>query len=593
MLLHALNELYDRLAGDPDYSIAPPGWSVQKVTFRVVLHPSGVLSGIESVVRSVDGRDRPRLLSVPGKAKPSGSGINPGFLWDNPQYMLGFKSDDSNPERTAECFIAFRDRHLAREDQIDSRAFSAVCRFLESWEPKAAAGYQALTDASVSGFGVFQIIGEQYVHEDAAIREWWDSRFAARPDGPEGQCLVTGVHGELARLHPKIKGVAGAQSSGATIVGFNEPAYESYGKSQSFNAPVSRPVATRYVKALNSLLDGPMRTKHRTLLGNTTVAFWTEKPSATEDIFLRFVAEGSTAVEEEGEQDAGLLQKLSAFLDALRVGREAYATVDSNPAGTRYWLLGLSPNAARISVRFLHQGTIADLLTALRRHHQDIGIVRRPATGGWSGDAEFPPTWLLLNQAAREKKDIPPLLEGTLLNAVITGAPYPAGLYAAVLRRIAADRSITYPRACVIKGYLNRNLNREVSMSLDVERSDPPYRLGRLFAALEKTQRDALGEGLNKTIRDSFYSSASATPGSVFPRLLRTYQHHLSKLEGGFRVNREKLVQEILAPLSTFPSHLGLADQGLFAIGYYHQTRDFYTRNDEKNELASTVQEES
>ncbi len=118
-------------------------------------------------------------------------------------------------------------------------------------------------------------------------------------------------------------------------------------------------------------------------------------------------------------------------------------------------------------------------------------------------------------------------------------------------------------------------------MALDPERSDPAYRLGRLFAALEKTQKDALGGNLNTTIRDSFYSSASATPGTVFPRLLRTYQHHLAKLEGGMRVNRERLVQEILAPMDTFPAHLSLQGQGLFALGYYHQTRDFYTKRAE------------
>ena len=158
------------------------------------------------------------------------------------------------------------------------------------------------------------------------------------------------------------------------------------------------------------------------------------------------------------------------------------------------------------------------------------------------------------------------------------------GLYAAVIRRIGADTTINYARACVIKGYLNRNLSKEVSMSLDPERHDPAYRLGRLFAALEKTQKDALGEGLNTTIRDSSYGAASSTPGTIFPRLLRTYQHHLAKLEGGRKVNREKLVQEIMAPLGTFPAHLNLPDQGLFAVGYYHQTREFYTKREDARE---------
>lgn len=579
MILQSLNELYDRLERDPDYLIARPGWSIQKVTFRVVLTPTGGLSGMEDVRRTVDGRLRPRMLVVPGAAKPSGSGINPGFLWDNSQYMLGFKLDDPKPERTRDAFAAFQDRHLGYESDVDSETYSAVCRFLENWDPANASEDPVLTDAATTGFGVFQILGQEgFVHEDDPVREWWNVQVRARPEGPIGQCLVTGNQTHLARLHPKIKGVIGAQSAGATIVGFNEDAYESYGKSQSFNAPVGEDVAARYVKALNALLDGPMRKKHRASLGSTTLAFWTDRPTVTEDIFLRFLSYGSTPPEKYETQDEALRQKLDTFLGQLRVGLEAFSDLDERADTRRFSLLALASNAARISVRFFHQDTVANLLTALRRHHDDIQIARHPPSGTWRGDPEFPPTWLLLRQTARDSKDIPPLLEGPLLQAVVAGTPYPSGLFSAVMRRIAADRTIGYARACVIKGYLNRNLNRKVSVNLDLNRSDPPYRLGRLFAALEKTQKDALGEGLNKTIRDSFYGSASATPGSVFPRLLRTYQHHLAKLDGGFRVNRERLVQEILAPLSAFPGHLNLSDQGLFAIGYYHQTRDFYTK---------------
>lgn len=576
MILESLNALYDRLEGDEDYLIAPPGWSVQKVTFRVVLAPDGRLSGIEDVRREVSGRLRPRFLSVPGAAKSSGSGLNPCFLWDNSQYMLGFKVDDPKPDRTAEAHAAFRERHLATEAEIDATSYSAVCRFLEGWDPGEASKFPALEDATATGFGVFQILGEpHYVHSHPAVRAWWAMHMDEADDASVGQCLVTGTRGPLARLHPKIKGVAGAQSAGGTIVGFNEEAYESYGKSQSYNAPVSIDVATRYVKALNAMLDGPMREKHRLTLGSTTVAFWTDRPSAAEDIFLRFLSEGSDIATGEGSQDEGLRQKVAAFLEALRVGQEAFGALAPDH-DKRFYVLGLGPNAARISVRFFHEGTIAELLSALRAHHADIRIVR--SRTGPAGDPEFPPTWLLLRQTGRESKDIPPMLEGPLMRAILTGARYPDALFGAVMRRITADRRIDYVRASIIKGYLKRNLNEEASVSLDTNRLDPPYRLGRLFAALEKTQQDALGGNLNKTIRDAFYSSASATPGSVFPRLMRTYQHHLAKLEGGFRVNREKLVQEILDPLGSFPSHLNLPAQGLFAIGYYHQTRAFYMK---------------
>ena len=583
MILHSLDTLYDRLRNDPIYQVAPSGYSLQKVSFKVVLTPTGALLAIQDAREPSRGTLRPKQILVPGHAKSSGSGLNPCLLWDNSGYMLGYKADDKNPQRTRQSFSAFRKKHVALEAEIGASVFSALCRFLEGWDPAAAQEHPVLADAARTGFGVFQIQGEaRYVHDDPSVSAWWDAQREAESGGGElGHCLVSGEERLLARLHPKIKGVAGAQSAGAAIVSFNDDAYESYGKSQSYNAPVSKDVSVRYVTALNALLDGPMRRKHRFTLGDTTVAFWTEQPTWTEDIFLQFVSEGSALLDDPASQDEGVRQKLASFLQALREGRKAYGAIENAPDQTPFFLLGLAPNAARIAIRFFHRGTLAELLDNLRRHHRDISVAPQPAAGKRSADPEFPPVWLLLRQAARDSKEIPPILSGPLLRAIFTGSRYPAALYTAVIRRIGADATVNYARACVITGILNRNLKKDVSMSLDLARTDPAYRLGRLFAALEKTQKDALGESLNKTIRDSFYSAASATPGSVFPRLLRTYQHHLAKLEGGHRVNREKLIQEILAPLGAFSAHLDLSGQGLFAIGYYHQTRDFYTKRED------------
>ena len=592
MILHSLDTLYDRLRNNPAYRVAPSGYSLQKVSFKVVLTPTGVLSAIQDARELADGTLRPKQVLVPGHTKSPGSGLNPCLLWDNSGYMLGYKADDENPQRTQQSFSAFREKHVALEAEIGASAFSVLCRFLEGWDPASAPEHPVLADAARTGFGVFQIQGEaRYVHDDPSVSRWWDAQREAQSDGERGHCLVSGQERMLARLHPKIKGVAGAQSAGAAIVSFNDDAYESYGKSQSYNAPVSKDVSVRYVTALNALLDGPMRRKHRFTLGDTTVAFWTEQPTWTEDIFLPFVSKGSALLDDPASQDEGVRQKLASFLKALREGREAYGAIENVPDQTSFFLLGLAPNAARIAIRFFHRGTLAELLDNLRRHHRDIRVAPQPAAGKRSADPEFPPVRLLLRQAARDPKkgedwetprlEIPPILSGPLLRAIFTGSRYPDALYSAVIRRIGAGATVNYARACVITGILNRNLKKDVSMSLDLARTDPAYRLGRLFAALEKTQKDALGESLNKTIRDSFYSAASATPGSVFPRLLRTYQHHLAKLEGGHRVNREKLIQEILAPLGAFSAHLDLSGQGLFAIGYYHQTRDFYTKRED------------
>lgn len=584
MIFSDLNDLYDRLRSEPGYGVAPVGRSLQKITFKVLIRSDGSLLSIEDI-RDHSGRSpRPVQLEVLGSAKPSGSGLNPSFLWDNTQYMLGVKPEDPDPERTERAFQAFRERHLAVEHQVDDPGFSAVGRFLETWEPSEHREHPVLLDAGLTGYGIFQVSGEtSYVHDSPAVQSWWDDQ-PLDSDPVQGQCLVTGTIRPIARTHDKIKGVVGGQGSGGTIAGFNDSAYESHGLSQSFNAPVGETVAFRYVTALNALLDGPKKRRHRILLGDMTVAFWTDRPSVVESFFAQFATEGDLALEDtEVGQDEGLRARIESILGSIRQGRADTGTLDVDPDATGYHILALSPNSARIAVRFYHRASVRELVENLASHYDDLALVRRPASGGWRGDPEFPSFRDLLDQTGRDRKDIPPLLGAPLLRAAMTGGPYPHGLYAAVLRRVAVERNALrdrYLRACVLKGYLNRNLDQELSMALDTARSEPPYRLGRLFAALEKTQQDALGRDLNRTIRDTYYGSASATPRSVFPRLLRTYQHHLAKIDGGFRVNRERLVQEIMEPLTDFPPQLDLAGQGLFAIGYYHQIDAFYRKPD-------------
>jgi len=596
MALEALYQLHERLQREPAYGIAPPGRSYQRITFVVVIETDGCLVSIEDARLPSERRPEPRRVLVLGATKPSGSGLNPCFLWDAPGYLLGWDARSERAARARQTFDELRQRHLEVEAYVGVPDYSAVCRFLERWRPERAGEFRVLEELA-TGFGVFQIRGEPaYVHDDPTIQAWWDRRTGGDPDRMKtwweasestvdqlqtGQCLITGRSAAIARTHDKIKGVAGSQSSGATIAGFNDSAYWSYGLEQSSNAPVSVEAARRYTSAVNALLGGPMRRKHRLDVGGTTVVFWTGRPSAVEDVFAIFAREGSASL--ESVQDETLRAKLEAFLKALRKGNEEFADLAEDPEATPFFMLGLAaPTPARIAVRFFHRGTVAELLANLRRHHANIGIERRFADRSKRPEPELPPVWYLLNETRSPGGNVPPLLPPALLESIVTGTRYPDALYMAVMRRIAADRTVNYPRACVVKGHLVRNRGEEVSVSLDTSRPDPAYRFGRLFAALEKTQQDALGGNVGATIRDRFYSSASATPAAVFPRLLRTYQHHLSKLEGGRKVNREKLVQEILDPLRDLPAHLGLEDQGLFALGYYHQMNDFYRSRDER-----------
>ena len=294
MILTSLHQLYDRLADDPAYDIAQPGYSPQRISFRVLIHPDGTLFKIQDA-RIKDEKGKPHAESqiVIGKGKSAGPGINPGFLWENTTYMLGYKQDDPKPARTQKSFKAFRDKHLSLEQKINLPDFSSVCRFLESWSPEKSSEYaeahSGINDLT-TGFGIFQIHTPgkiKPVNEHPEILKWWENQLG-QSTGDTGQCLITGEQSPIARLHPKIKSVAGAQSAGASIVSFNASAYESYGKDQSFNAPVSETAAFKYGTALNSLLSGPRSSRHRIRIGDTTCVYWTEKPSPIVEEALPF-----------------------------------------------------------------------------------------------------------------------------------------------------------------------------------------------------------------------------------------------------------------------------------------------------------------
>ncbi len=570
MILQSLAQYYARLEDDPEAEVAEFGFSRQKIAFEVVLNSDGTLHDIVDVRRQEGTRLLPITLTVSGEAKPPGIGINPCFLWDNTAYLLGFKPDDPKPERTAESFAAFRERHVELEDDIDDAEFSAVCRFLRVWDTTRAVNYGFLSELT-SGFGVFRIRGRKhYVHDRPSVLAYWRRQVGRgeNDEPPEGQCLITGDTTKLARLHkPFIKGVSGAQSSGAAIVSFNLDAFESYNKQQSFNAPVGELSAFRYATALNHLLRSG--SKQRIQIGDATTVFWTEKPTMAESVF-------GMVFDSTSPEDDALKASLHAILAQIAAGR---FPSELGERDTRFFVLGLSPNASRLSIRFWQESTLGDVVDNLHRHFADLAMVRSER------DPPFPALWQILRETARESKDIPPLLSGALMRSILGGGPYPESLYLAVLRRIRADRQVRYVRAAIIKAHLNRSYKKELPMSLDPDRPEPAYHMGRLFAALEKAQEDAQ-PGINDTIKDRYFGAASATPASVFPRLIRLSQHHIGKLENkGHRIAHERRIQDICQKIDGFAAHLNLQDQGLFAIGYYHQRQDIFTKKAESVSL--------
>jgi CRISPR-associated protein Csd1 len=595
MILQRLAEHYDRINGSSDLAgeIATPGFSLQKISFCVVLEPNGRLNSLHSLQEQVGKQVVARQMAVPGQGKPSGSGINPCFLWDGAPYMLGYKADDVDPERTAQSFEAFRKRHLDAEQTIDDPAFSAVCAFLRSWSPERAQQHSKLLSEIATNFGVFRIAGEQrYVHE-AISPEFHHAD--PDPDGDmQGTCLVTGLHGTVARLHePKIKGIAGSQTSGALLVSFNAPSYESYGKSQSYNAPVSEDAVFKYANALNYLLN---RKDRRISLGDATVVFWADHRTRLEEFVSDLLSDQPITKDSDAPEDQERVRQARHFVTQLRDGVAESDAIDEE-SQTKFYLLGLSPNASRISVRLWIEADVSELKRRLGQHLRDIELfypredlpltVRRIVAA--TGRAETDPKGRL---KGFDTGAVSPQLAGDLARSVLTGGAYPQSLLSTMLRRIRSDGEVHYSRVAAIKACLVRNSRLrgnplEVSVKLDPNQSEAAYNTGRLFALLEKIQTDSAGGELNSTIKDRYFSSASATPSLVFPRLFRLSQHHLAKLERGSRIFYERRLGEVMTKLDGFPGHLALEDQGKFVIGYFHQRQDLYTSRKKESEDVS------
>jgi len=578
-ILTALASLYDRMA---DKGEAPRrGYSTEKIGAEVVFDRDGALVAIRPRLK-VDGKKLvPTRLDVPAAIKRA-SGIAPNFLWDKTAYALGVtaaKDDKGKPlleegrqipgqeGRTAREHAAFVELQAERLAGLEDEGAEAFLRFLKrwSWEDFAARACPAeVLDQNV----VFRLEGDaRLLHDRPAL-----AALLSGADGAEAGplCLITGAHAPVARLHPSIKGVMGAQSSGASLVSFNDTAFESFGKKQGENAPVSEAAAFAYGTALNALLarsgKGPGRRALR--VGDATVVFWAETPDRDGDSAAEDLLAGLLDPVDDTETEGEAAQKLQVTLEALAKGQQP-----DDPRfhpDTRVYVLGLSPNAARLSVRFWLPGTLGGFTRNLMRFQDDLRL--EPAA--WR---RTPALWALLYETALQHKaeNIPPLLGGEMMRAVLGGLPYPRLLLAAVIGRIRADGIVNGPRAAICKAYLTRNLTEEMPVSLDPDNPDPAYRLGRLFAVLEQIQLAAL-PGLNATIRDRYFAAASATPARVFPLLVKTATHHLANLrkgdKGGLAHWFDDQMGQIWAGLSPdLPGSLTLEAQGRFVAGYYHQ----------------------
>jgi CRISPR-associated protein Csd1 len=578
MILHALHAYYHRLLDNPESGIAQPGFAPQKISYALIIDRAGHLAGVQDI-RDVSGKKpRPVRLMVPEAAIRS-SGVAANFLWDNTGYVLGF-DDKGKPDRTHRTFEAFKALHHCIGDGVDDPGMKAILRFLDGWDPGNRTS-RFNWDEMVGSNLVFRLDNERgYLHERPAIVVAWMKYQAGSSKSKQSTCLVTGSTATIAPLHAKIKGVRGAQTTGAAIVSFNLDAFCSYGKEQNYNAPIGEEAAFAYTTALNHLLR--FESRQKLLIGDTTTIFWTERTSVVED-FMGNILDPRIDLAVSAADQA----RIESYLKNVRAGKKPGAVEDDS---MHFYILGLAPNASRLAIRFWYADTVEAVNRQIGRHFADLELIRQ-----YDDQREFPGIRQLLIETARRYKrgqkpidgEINSLLSGAFIRSVIAGIPYPHHLLASLINRVRADGEINYYRTALIKAVLNRNFkNKEATMALNEESTNVAYRLGRLFAVLEKAQEEAV-PGANATIKDRFYGSASATPSVVFPQLLRLSQHHIAKLEGGAKIYKEQLIQAILEGVDGvkgIPPHLSLEDQGMFALGYYHQRKAFFTRKEVKQE---------
>lgn len=571
MILQALNEYYQRKSRMPDSDLAPPGFEHKAIPFLIVLSSEGEFVGFDDTREGEGKKKVAKTYLVPQAVKRS-SGVAANLLWDNPGYVFGIDSK-GRPERTREQHQAFIEAIHSRFGQSEDTGIHAIVSFLEHEDISRVYEHPLWPEILESGANLtFRLQGEAFpiCEREALISLLSDSIEEASDE--QALCLVSGEPDDTERLHPSVKGVWGAQTAGANIVSFNLDAFSSYGKSQGSNAPVGKRAAFAYTTALNHLLGKGSR--QRIQVGDASTVFWCATPGhPMEELFPGFFGEPP-----KDDPDFGT-SAVATFLNAPKTGAGSFE--DDN---TRFYVLGLAPNAARIAVRFWQVKTVGELAINIRRHFDAIRIDHAPH------EPETLSLFRLLVSTATlgKAENIPPNLGGDVMRSIIENLPYPQTLLAGAIRRIRAEQEVTYPRAAIIKACINRYPNNsereELNVSLDENNTNTAYRLGRLFAVLERIQERS-SPNINATIRDRYYGAASATPVTVFSTLLKLKNHHLAKLDNkGESINYEKLLGQIMDGIADFPAHLDLQNQGRFAIGYYHQRQSFFKKSESTNQ---------
>jgi len=601
MILQALTEYYNRK--ESLGVIAPEGWEYKSISFKALIDKNGDFIRFIDTREFIGNKAKAKSFLVPSLGEQKGSGIKANLFWENIEYFFGIPTKERTDQnyflRVKEQHKAFINKIFSIEEQCKlSEPYRAVVNFLSNSDKTFVTKDELWNEVlEINSNLIFEVEGFGVITDLDEVKNAINNVENAKPDG---FCLVSGDYSKIARLHPPIIGVKNASSTGAGIVAVNNeitqgvnkgqtPAFSSYMKQQGYNSPVSEKSAFLYTAALNYLLRNDSGNDNKIYLADSTLVFWSEKKDIIYDLENKF----RWIIDNQDDPDNGV-KNLKNLYESILTGKQSFEEEKNS-----FFVLGLSPNKSRLSVRSWRMGNIKLFANNIKQHFDDFEITL------CSKQSRLFDKWdfilkkdicierLTINQILcstvlkYDKNNIPPNLGGKVLESVLDGTPYPETLLNLCINRVRAERHVTRARAAIIKACFNRNNRyyskneKEVTVSLDRSNKNIGYRLGRLFAVIEKIDE----EGGSGTIRERFYSAASTSPASVFSRLLTLKNHHLAKIDNqGRKVNFEKELGEVFEGIDDFPSHLMLKEQGQFAVGYYHQRQDYFTSKKENKE---------
>jgi len=590
MILQALTNYYEKLSEKDGMSISKPGWSKVGVSFALNISKNGELLNILPLKIPQEQKGKivnvPQELDVPEHFKRSGTKAPSYFLCDNIQYVLGLEINKKVVQFTEKAgrshkeFLEYQEKLL--ENSNCEKAMSLI-KFLREWKICEAVNNDKLNkyfqEMSNSDNVVFMIDGGEYIQNDKNIMEIWDLYYSKNSSDIVGQCLVTGNYGPISRLHPAIKGINGAQAMGVSLVSFNDPADDSYGhdSDRGLNAPVSEYATFAYGTALNKLLSDK---KHKQSIGDMTIVYWSETGIKE---YADLMSGGM--FDEDGVISDNELNK--GFENISNGNQIVINNIVIDPT-SQFYVLGLTPNVARLSVRFFWKNMFGNVVENIKKHNERMKIIKP----NYETKINLP-LWMMLQETTNSKskvKVVSSLLGAAILRAILNDCRYPESLFKNILLRIRAEQGknkINRIKAAIIKACLIKNYNftEVATVAVNEESKNLPYVLGRLFSVLEAIQ-EAANPSINSTIKDRYFNSACATPASIFAILLKLTNHHLRKLSNGASVYYEKQIGELSNKIEMraypLPMHLNLQEQGAFILGYYHQTQKRYEKKEEK-----------